>query len=98
MAFYLQGFETSSTTMTFTLHELSLNQELQERARENVREVLARHNGKITYESLSEMTYLEQCINGSSPTSFTIPVQLLIDLLFQNLFENSHLERASFEQ
>jgi cytochrome P450 family 6 len=59
-----QGFETSSTTMTFTLHELSLNQELQERARKNVQDVLAKHDGKITYESLSEMNYLEQCING----------------------------------
>lgn len=63
--FMFKGFETSSTTMTFCLHELSLNQEIQEKARQNVRNVLARHDGKITYESLSEMTYLEQCINES---------------------------------
>lgn len=50
--------------MTFCLHELSLNHELQDKARANVLEVLARHEGKITYEALSEMTYLEQCING----------------------------------
>lgn len=62
---FFQGFETSSTTMTFCLHELSLNQEIQEQARQNVQEVLERHDGKITYESLSEMTYLEQCINGN---------------------------------
>lgn len=50
--------------MTFCLHELSLNHELQDKARANVLEVLARHDGKITYEALNEMTYLEQCING----------------------------------
>lgn len=52
--------------MTFTLHELSLNQEIQEKARKNVQEVLERHAGEITYDSLNEMVYLEQCINGSS--------------------------------
>lgn len=50
--------------MTFCLHELSQNPEIQERVRENIMEVLERHDGKITYEALSEMTYLEQCING----------------------------------
>jgi len=52
--------------MTWCLHELSLNQEIQDEARKNVMEVLERHGGKITYESLGEMIYLEQCINGES--------------------------------
>jgi cytochrome P450 family 6 len=51
--------------MTFCLHELSLNEEIQEKARQNVLDVLRRHDGKITYDSLNEMTYLEQCINES---------------------------------
>jgi cytochrome P450 family 6 len=50
--------------MTFCLHELSQNPEIQERVRENIAEVLERHDGKITYEALNEMQYLEQCING----------------------------------
>jgi cytochrome P450 family 6 len=62
--FFLAGFETSSTTMTFCLHELSLHQDIQEKARRNVLEVMERFGGKITYEALNEMTYLEQCING----------------------------------
>lgn len=50
--------------MTFALHELSLNQDIQEKCRANILEVLEKHEGKITYEALSEMTYLERCING----------------------------------
>lgn len=55
--------------MTFCLHELSQNPEIQERVRENIFEVLANHDGKITYEALSEMIYLEQCINGKFLTT-----------------------------
>lgn len=54
--------------MTYCLYELSLNQEIQDKARKSIREVLARHDGKITYESLNEMTYLEQIINVKSTT------------------------------
>lgn len=58
--------------MTFCLHELSLNQNIQEKARQNVCEVLAKHDGKINYDSLNEMKYLEQCINESL-SKFTAP-------------------------
>lgn len=62
--FFIAGFETSSTTMTFCLHELSLNQEIQEKARQNVLDALEKHDGKITYESIADMNYLEMCVNG----------------------------------
>lgn len=58
--------------MTFTLHELSQNPDIQERVRENIQEVLARHGGKITYEALGEMQYLEQCINGKKIKIFKL--------------------------
>jgi len=51
--------------MTFLLHELSLNQQIQEEVRDNINKVLQNHNGKITYEALSEMDVLERCINGT---------------------------------
>ena len=62
--FFAAGSETSSTTMTFCLHELSLNQEIQEKARQNVLDALEKHDGKITYESIAEMNYLELCVSG----------------------------------
>ncbi|CAH0555970.1 unnamed protein product [Brassicogethes aeneus] len=60
--FFIAGFETSATTMTFALFEMSLNQDVQERVRQEVREVLARHNGEINYDSIMEMRYMEQVI------------------------------------
>ena len=62
--FFAAGSETSSTTMTFCLHELSLNQEIQEKARQNVLDSLEKHDGKITYESIAEMNYFELCVSG----------------------------------
>lgn len=63
--FFLAGFETSSTTMLFCLFELSVNPEIQRKARKEVMEVLSKHKGEFTYEAMSEMYYLEYCIQGN---------------------------------
>ncbi|XP_072934645.1 cytochrome P450 6B7-like [Epargyreus clarus] len=57
------GFETSSTTLSFTLYELAKNQEAQTRAMVEIDEYLNKHEGKICYESISELPYLEACIS-----------------------------------
>lgn len=61
---YFQGFDSSSSTMAFCLYEMIMNQEIQDKARKDVQDALARHDGEITYESLHEMTYLDKCIKG----------------------------------
>jgi cytochrome P450 family 6 len=61
--FFLAGYETSSSTMTYCMYEFAINEEIQEKARESVMEVLKRHNDQFTYESVNEMNYLEQCVN-----------------------------------
>lgn len=62
--FFIAGFETSSSTMTFATYELALNQDLQDKAREEIRDVLKRHNGVLNYEAALELTYLDQIIQG----------------------------------
>lgn len=62
--FYTAGFETSAVTIAMALLELTLNQNVQERLREEIHSCLKGSDGKITYEGLMEMKYLEQVVNG----------------------------------
>ena len=71
--FFLAGFETSSNTMGNLMTELSQHRHVQERMRREVDEVLARHDGCITYDALHEMTYMEQVIDGESSLYDTRP-------------------------
>ncbi|XP_058453127.1 cytochrome P450 6a8-like [Malaya genurostris] len=61
--FFTAGYDTSSTAMTYTLYELALNQKAQEKARKCVLDIFTTNNGNLSYESVSNMGYLDQCIN-----------------------------------
>lgn len=63
--FFIAGYETSSTTLSFCMYELAKNPDVQQRVHDEIDEVLAEHDGKITYESISEMKYLDACIDGA---------------------------------
>lgn len=63
--FFIAGFETSATTMTFALFELAMHPEIQDRLRDEIHTVLEKHDGKMTYDSLSEMKYLGQVVDGA---------------------------------
>lgn len=52
--------------MSFCLYELCRNPETKEKACAEIADVLQKHDGHLTYESLSEMRYLDNCIDGKS--------------------------------
>ena len=60
----LGGYETSSTTLSFTLYELALHPEIQHRLREEILQVLNKHNGELTYDGIQEMSYLDRVVAG----------------------------------
>lgn len=62
--FYIAGFETSATTMTFALLELAINQDIQDKLRTEISTVLKKHDAKITYEAIADMAYLNMIVYG----------------------------------
>lgn len=62
--FFAAGFETSSTALSWCMYELVKKPELLARVHKELDEVLERHNGEFTYDSLNEMKFLEKCIDG----------------------------------
>ncbi|KAH8381943.1 hypothetical protein KR009_001109 [Drosophila setifemur] len=60
--FYIAGQETTGSTAAFTLYELAQYPELLARLQTEVDETLAQNDGKITYDSLQKMEFLELCL------------------------------------
>ena len=64
LVFFLAGFETVSTTMCFMAYELAVNQDIQDKLYDEIRVVTRECNGKLTYEDIMKMKYLDTVISG----------------------------------
>ncbi|KAK7871464.1 hypothetical protein R5R35_010843 [Gryllus longicercus] len=74
--FFLAGFETSSTTMSFALQELAVHPEIQTKLREEIDDELEKNGGKFTYDSIMNMKYLDKVV--SETLRMYPPVQFLV--------------------
>ncbi|XP_028162295.1 cytochrome P450 6B4-like isoform X1 [Ostrinia furnacalis] len=63
MMFFTGGFETSSSTISYTLYELAKNKEAQRRAQQEIDEYLKAHDNKLTYDCVTSLTYTEACVD-----------------------------------
>ncbi|XP_073823363.1 cytochrome P450 6a8-like [Musca autumnalis] len=57
--FFTAGFETSSTSMSYALFELAKYSDTQNKLRQDIWEVLQKHNHVMSYEALMDMKYLD---------------------------------------
>ncbi|KAL5280354.1 CYP3A4.2 family protein [Megaselia abdita] len=64
--FFVAGFETTSSTASYCLYELTQNPELKDRVVKEIDEVLSKYEGKLTYEGIQEMKFLDKCIMETS--------------------------------
>lgn len=62
---FLKGFETSSTALSYALYELAINQELQDRTRDEIEKVLQNYDGEISYDSIMAMDFAGRVIDES---------------------------------
>ncbi|XP_055303301.1 cytochrome P450 9e2-like isoform X1 [Sitodiplosis mosellana] len=66
LSLFFDGTETSATALSYALYELGRNPQCQEKLHEEIVRITAKYDGKITYEVLQEMIYLEGVILESS--------------------------------
>jgi len=64
LTFLIGGYETSASTLTFALYELALHPEIQHSVRAEILQVLSEHDGKLTYDGIQGMSYLDRVVSG----------------------------------
>ncbi|NP_001353157.1 cytochrome P450 6a8-like isoform X1 [Drosophila kikkawai] len=64
--FFIAGSDPSSATIQYALYELTKNQDIQDRVRCEVEEVLERHDQELTYECLKDLKYLSMVVDETS--------------------------------
>ncbi|XP_039749101.1 cytochrome P450 6a2-like [Pararge aegeria] len=63
--FFAAGFETSSSTTSFALHQLAFNPEVQINVQNEIDEVLLKYNNKLCYDAVAEMSLLDMTLKES---------------------------------
>jgi cytochrome P450 family 6 len=67
LVFLLAGYETSGSTLSFALYELAFHPEIQQSVRKEIVQVLSKHGGKLTYDGIQDMSYLDRFVSGEEP-------------------------------
>lgn len=68
-SFFIEGFETSGNVLSFALYAMAKNPDIQQRLREEMHDVLERHNNELTFDAMQEMTYLDCVVHGEMKKS-----------------------------
>ncbi|XP_073982991.1 cytochrome P450 6k1-like [Rhodnius prolixus] len=88
--FLSAGLDPMMVVTLSLIYDLALHPEIQERARQEVLKVVEKHNG-YSYASLSDMTYVEQCIQE------TLRIHPIITFLIRECTKNYYLSEANLE-
>ena len=82
--FFIAGFDSSSTLMSFVAHEIAINSDIQEKLQNEIDKILEDTNGKPSYEAINGMKYLNAVINEALRK---YPVQPMTDRICVKDFE-----------
>ena len=70
LVFLVGGYETSASTLSLALYELAFHPEIQQSVRAEIRKVLSKHDGNVTYDGMQDMSYLDRVVSGEEPKEF----------------------------
>lgn len=82
--FFLGGFDSTSTLMSFLAYEIAVNPHIQKKLQNEIDKILEDANGQPSYEAINGMVYLNATINE---TLRMYPVQAMTDRLCTKDFE-----------
>ncbi|KAG5888981.1 hypothetical protein JTB14_026052 [Gonioctena quinquepunctata] len=63
LMFFFAAFESVSSLLCFMSYELAVNSDIQERLRKEIKKTLNECKGKITYEALLKMKYMDMVVS-----------------------------------
>ncbi|XP_066257284.1 cytochrome P450 9e2-like [Euwallacea similis] len=63
LLFFFAGFDAISTAICFGSYELAVNKDVQDKLRNEIRKTHESNNGKLTYESLLKMKYMDMVVS-----------------------------------
>lgn len=72
--FFTAGFESSASTISFTLCELAMQPHLQSRLRNEILDVMEKNQGKLSYEDIRDMEYLNMVVSETLRKFPVLPV------------------------
>ncbi|KAK0166731.1 hypothetical protein PV327_004220 [Microctonus hyperodae] len=64
-SFYIDGYLTSSYTLSRVAYHLSIYPDVQNKLRDEIKEILGKHQGSLTYDAIQDMKYLDLVIKES---------------------------------
>lgn len=74
LTLFVEGYETSSSVLAFSIYELARNPDIQERLYEEISDVLAKYDDEFTFDALQEMTYLDNVIQETMRIDVVAPL------------------------
>lgn len=70
LIFFFAGFDSVSTIMASMAYELGVNADIQERLRDEINDTFSSCDGKLTYENLMKMKYMDMVVSGKIASFF----------------------------
>ncbi|GBM15440.1 Cytochrome P450 9e2 [Araneus ventricosus] len=73
VTFFVAGYPTSTSTLSYTSYLLALHPDIQEKLRQEVDRALLKNEGELNYEILHSMKYLDNVVSESLRLSPPVP-------------------------